>query len=133
MQYHMYLATLYDDMAVEDCYVAIKDMMKHMISSQHVYVSPTSRYQYSPSLLEYIHQVTPPPAKRPPAKEIIKLDEEEDIEDEFDFGEVQVEATKDEEWITKERKERDRRTNAREKTRARLTKDTKEVPPQIKD
>jgi hypothetical protein len=63
-------------MDVEDCYVAIKDMMKHMISSQHVCVSTTHRYQYSPSLLEYIHQVTPSPAKIPPAKEIIEVDEE---------------------------------------------------------
>jgi len=133
MQYHMYLATLYDDMAVEDCYVAIEDMMKHMISSQHVCVSTTHRYQYSPSLLEYIHQVTPSPAKIPPAKEIIEVDEEEDIKDEFDFSKVQEEATKDEEWITKERKDRDQRNNAREKTRARLTKDKKEAPPPIKD
>jgi hypothetical protein len=41
-QYHTYLATLYDDMNVENCYVAIPDMMRHKISSKHVYVM----YQY---------------------------------------------------------------------------------------
>ena len=28
--------TLYGDMNVMDCYVAIKDMMQHMISTQHI-------------------------------------------------------------------------------------------------
>jgi hypothetical protein len=68
----------------------------------------------------------------PSAKEIIEVDEEEDIK-EFDSIEVQEEAPKDEEWITKERKDGDRRTNARDKTKARLTKDKKEAPPQIND
>jgi hypothetical protein len=125
-RYHTYLAILHDDMEVENCYVAIADMMSHKISSRHVYVSTKHRYQYSPILLEYLHQVTPPPAT---AKEIIEVDEEaEDIE-EFDFSEVQEETPKDEEWITKERKDRDQRTDAREKTKARLTRNKKEAPP----
>jgi hypothetical protein len=132
-QYHTYLDTLHGDMDVEDCYTAIEDMMRHMLSSRHIYASTTSRYQYSPALLAYLHQVTPPPAKMPPAEEIIEVDEEESIEEEFDFSEVQEKSTKDKEWITKERKERDQRTNARERTKARLTRDKKETPPQIKD
>ena len=132
-QYNMYLATLHGDMDVEDCYTAIVDMMRHMISSRHIYASTTRRYQYSPALLAYLHQVTLPPAKMPPAEEIIEVDEEESIEEEFDFSEVQDIATKDEEWIIKERKERDQRTDARERTKARLTRDKKEAPPQIKD
>jgi hypothetical protein len=50
---------------------------------------------YSPPLLEYLHQVTPPPAKMPPTKD--KVDKEENIEEEFDCSEVQAEATKNEE------------------------------------
>jgi hypothetical protein len=53
-QYHTYLATLYDDeMEVMDCYVAINDMMQHMINPKHVRVSTEERYMYSPLLLEY--------------------------------------------------------------------------------
>jgi hypothetical protein len=84
-------------MDVMDCYVAIKDMVQYMISSQHIRVSTEEQYMYSPPILEFLHQVTPPPAKRLPAKRDI-ADEEAD---EFFFNEVQAETTKDEEWITK--------------------------------
>jgi hypothetical protein len=71
----------------------------------------------------------------PPAnKDIIEVDEEEN--NEFDFNEVhevQAEAAKDEEWITKERKDRDRRTDARERTRARLFKAKKQALTPTKD
>jgi hypothetical protein len=85
---------------------------------------------YSPPLLEYLHQVTPSPAKMPPAKKNII---EVEASDEFVFNEVQEEETKDEKWITKGRKDRDRRTDARERTRARLTKAKKQVPTPTKD
>ena len=32
----IYIATLYGDINVMDCYVAIKDMMQHMINTQHI-------------------------------------------------------------------------------------------------
>ena len=48
--YHTYIESLYGNMEVRDCYVAIADMMKHMISSQHIYVSTRSRYMYSHKL-----------------------------------------------------------------------------------
>ncbi|MGK3740612.1 MAG: hypothetical protein ACI90V_007462 [Bacillariaceae sp.] len=38
-QHHTYLATLYDDMNVENCYVAIADMMRHKISSNLLLLS----------------------------------------------------------------------------------------------
>jgi hypothetical protein len=85
-------------MNVMDCYVVINDMMQHMINPKHKRVSTEDRYMYSPPLLEYLHQVTSPPAKMLPAKkDIIEVDEE--ASDEFDFNEVHEvqEATKDEE------------------------------------
>jgi hypothetical protein len=91
-------------MEVMDRYVAIKDMMQHMISSQHIRVSTEDRYMYNPPLLEHLHQVIPPPAKMPLAKkDIIEVE----ASDEFVFNKVQEEETKDEEWISKERKDRD--------------------------
>jgi hypothetical protein len=132
-QYHTYLTTLYDDeMEVMDRYVAINDMMQHMINPKHVRLSTEERYMYSPLLLEYLHQVTPPPAKMPPPAAKSRKDI---IEDVFNVqeDEVQEEETKDEEWITKERKDRDRRTDARERTRARLTKAKKQAPTPTKD
>jgi hypothetical protein len=48
-QYHTYLATLYDEaMETMDRYVAINDMLQHMISPKHVRVSTEERYMYSP-------------------------------------------------------------------------------------
>jgi hypothetical protein len=43
--------------------------------------------------------------------------------------EAREEAPKDKEWITKERKDRVQRTDAEEKTKARLTKDKNETLP----
>jgi hypothetical protein len=114
-QYHTYLATLYDDeMEIMDRYVAINDMMQHMINPKHVWVSTEERYMYSPLLLEYLHQVTPPPVKMPPATKSTKDTIEAEASDEFVFNEVQEEETKDKEWITKEWNDRERRTDARE-------------------
>jgi hypothetical protein len=49
-QYHMYLATLYDDMNVENCYVAIADMMRHKcINNTSVSVQPNITGVHSPS------------------------------------------------------------------------------------
>jgi hypothetical protein len=109
--YHTYIVSLYgnSDMDVRDRYVAIADMMKHMISSQHIYVSTPSRYMYSPALLEYLHQV--------PQVEV----------EEYDFG-TRGKDRKDEKWniVEKERKDRDRRSRAREQIKQRLT--TKDPP-----
>jgi hypothetical protein len=111
--YHTYRKSLYGDMEIMDCYVAIADIMKHMISSQHIYVSTRSQYMYSPALLEYLYQVTPPPAT---------------TVEEYDFR-TRGKVTKDtkpmsERWNTveKERKDRDRRTNARAQIKQRLTR-----------
>jgi hypothetical protein len=85
-----------------------------MINPKHVHVSSEERYMYSPLLLEYLHNVTPPPPAEmpPPAKMPPTM---KSTTDEFDFNKVQEkEITKDEEWITKERKERDKRNDARE-------------------
>jgi hypothetical protein len=96
-------------MEVMDRYVAIKDMMHHMISSQHIRVSTEDRYMYSPPLLEYLCQLNSPPPPPPVAKKDIgappaaKKDIGVDAEDEFVFNEAQEEESKDEEWITKER------------------------------
>jgi hypothetical protein len=112
--YHTYIVSLYgnSDMEVRDSYVAIADMMKHMISSQHIYVSTTTnRYMYSPTLLEYLHQVPQ-----------VEVEAEE-----YDFGTRGKE--KDEKWniVEKERKDRDRRSKAREQVKQRLTT-TKDTP-----
>jgi hypothetical protein len=118
--YHTYIVSLYDnsDMEVRDRYVAIADMMKHMINSQHIYVSTTrNRYMYSPALLEYLHQV--------PQVEV------EVEEDEYNFGTrgKEIEDKTAEKWniVEKERKDRDRRSKAREQVKQRLT--TMKDPP----
>jgi hypothetical protein len=88
---------------------------------------------YSPPLLEYLQQVTPPPAKIPPTT---MPPSTKSTADEFDFNEVQeeeIQEIKDEEWIRKERKDRDKRNDARERTRARLTKAKKQAPTPTKD
>jgi hypothetical protein len=94
-------------MEVMDCYVAIADMMKYMISSQHIYVSTRRQYMYSPSLLEYLHQVTP-------VKEY-----------DFSTGRKEIEEKPmNERWniVEKERKDRDSQPNARAKIKQRLTR-----------
>jgi hypothetical protein len=97
-------------MDVMNCYVAIKDMIRHMISSQHLHVPTQSRYMYSPTLLEYLHQV-------PQVAVVVE---------EYDFGTrgKRGEETEDnEKWNTveKERKDRDSRSMARARIKQRLT------------
>jgi hypothetical protein len=64
--YHTYLVTLHSDMDIVNKYVAIQDLMKHMFSTQHVWVPSDnigSRYMYSTSLYEYLHQSETPLAR----------------------------------------------------------------------
>jgi hypothetical protein len=108
--YHMYRVSLYSDMDVMNCYVAIEDMMRHMISSQHLHVPTRSRYMYSPALLQYLHQVPQ-----------VAIEVEE-----YDFGTrgKRGEETEDnEKWniVEKERKDRDSRSRARARIKQRLT------------
>ena len=139
--YDTYLITLYGDMNVMNKYVAIEDMMKHMISTNHVHVSSTidegtRRYMYSPALQEYLHKLAPPTltrsrtAAREPSRRLTEAftdgeEEEFDFSDEKDTGGTE-ETKQDEIWTTstvkKDREERDQRTDARETTRQKLTK-----------
>jgi hypothetical protein len=86
--YQTYMISLHSDMKVMDYYLAIKDMMQHMISSQHIRVSTQGRDMYSPSLLENLHQVTTPLA-RAPSDEMEEADETE-----YDFS-TQGKVTRD--------------------------------------
>jgi hypothetical protein len=64
--YHTYLITLHSNMEVVNKYVAIQELMKHMFSTQHAWVSSDnigSRYMYSTSLYEYLHQSETPLAR----------------------------------------------------------------------
>lgn len=120
--YHTYIISLYGNMEVRNCYIAIADMMQHMISSQHIYVSTTrSRYMYSPTLLEYLHQV-------PQVEDAV---EEEVVEYDFGTRGKETEDKTDAKWNTveKERKDRDRRSKAREQVKQRLT--TTKDPPNL--
>jgi hypothetical protein len=66
VDYHTYLITLHSNMEVVNKYVAIQELIKHMFSTQHVWVPSDnigSRYMYSTSLYEYLHQSETPVAR----------------------------------------------------------------------
>jgi hypothetical protein len=53
VDYHTYLVTLHSDMEVVNKHVAIQDLMRHMFSTQHVWVPSDnigSQYMYSKTL-----------------------------------------------------------------------------------
>jgi hypothetical protein len=118
--YHTYLVTLHSDMAIVNKYVAIQNLMKHMSSTQHVWVRSDnigSRYMYSTSLYEYLHQSETPLARtrrtgieQPPRTTTERKDEED---------------SKQNAWISKtvkRAKDRDQRMTARSRLKQRLTK-----------
>jgi hypothetical protein len=126
--YHTYLITLHSGTEVVNKYVAIQELMKHMFSTQHAWVPSDnigSRYMYSTSLYEYLHQSETPLARtrrtgieKSPRTTLQYIDSTERKD------EVQEEP-KQNVWISKtvkRAKDRDQRMTAREKLKQRLTK-----------
>jgi hypothetical protein len=142
--YHTYLITLHSDMEVVNKYVAIQELMKHMFGTQHVWVPSDnieSRYMYSTSLHEYLHQTETPVARtrrteieNPPRTALqSSMERKDEVQEEPKQkrkDEVQGER-KQNVWISKtvkRAKDRDQRMTAGEKLKQRLTK-TPTPPP----
>jgi hypothetical protein len=105
--YHTYQITLHSDMEVVNKYVAIQELMKHMFSTQHVWVpsdSIESRYMYSTTRRTGI--------EKPPRTSTERKDEVQEV-------------SKQNVWISKtvkRAKDRDQRMIARSRLKQRLTK-----------
>jgi len=141
--YHTYLITLHSDMEVVNKYVAIKDLIQHMLSMQHAWVPPArdtigSRYMYSTTLHDYLHKSETLLARtrrtgiETPPRTILQYINSTERKEEDEMQEE----PKQNVWLSKTVKrarDRDKRMTAREKVKLRLTKPSTSTPPPTKE